>query len=120
MAAEAMKRDLGGCPDLETIAAYLDCRLVDLQRSAVTEHLSSCETCYFVFSEAAQIKQPTVAPFWKRKQVIWPKAAAALAAARARSFWCRLYPGSGTGNSVGSTSRADKVELNGHKNIEGR
>ena len=51
-----MKRDVDGCPDLEVIAAFLDRRLGDPDRAAVAGHLSSCETCYFVFSEAAQIK----------------------------------------------------------------
>jgi tetratricopeptide (TPR) repeat protein len=74
-------RDVSGCPDLETIAAYLDDRLATRDRGTVTEHLSSCESCYFVFSEATQVKRSTVVPWWKRKQVIWPTAAAALATA---------------------------------------
>jgi Flp pilus assembly protein TadD len=74
-------RDVSGCPDPETIAAYLDDRLGAEDRGTITEHLSSCESCYFVFSEATQVKQPTVVPWWKRKQVIWPTAAAALATA---------------------------------------
>ena len=81
MAAEMITRDVSGCPDLETIAAYLDDRLGTRDRSTVTEHLSSCESCYFVFSEATQVKRSTVVPWWKRKQVIWPTAAAALATA---------------------------------------
>jgi Flp pilus assembly protein TadD len=74
-------RDASGCPDLETIAAYLDDRLGARDRGTVAEHLSSCESCYFVFSEATQVARPTVVPWWKRKQVIWPTAAAALATA---------------------------------------
>jgi tetratricopeptide (TPR) repeat protein len=74
-------RDVSGCPDLETIAAYLDDRLGTRDRGTVTEHLSSCESCYFVFSEATQVKQSTIVPWWNRKQVIWPTAAAALATA---------------------------------------
>ena len=61
MAAEVMKRDLNGCPELEVIAAFLDRQLGDSDRAEVAGHLSSCETCYFVFSEAAQIK-PTATP----------------------------------------------------------
>ena len=61
-------RDASGCPDLETIAAYLDDRLAARDRGTVTEHLSSCESCYFVFSEAAEVDRPTVVPWWKRKQ----------------------------------------------------
>ena len=81
MAAEMITRDVSGCPDLETIAAYLDDRLGTRDRGTVTEHLSSCESCYFVFSEATQVNRPTVVPWWTRKQVIWPTAAAALATA---------------------------------------
>ena len=49
-----MKRVEGGCPGLETIAAYLDGRLGERERARVTEHLTSCEECYAVFSESAQ------------------------------------------------------------------
>lgn len=54
--AEAMKRDMDVCPDLETIAAYLDRRLPEQTRDAIAEHLASCEACYFVFTEAAQMR----------------------------------------------------------------
>lgn len=87
MAAEVMKRDLNGCPELEVIAAFLDRQLGDSDRAEVAGHLSTCETCYFVFSEAAQTK-PTATPvtsgatsWWQSKRVIWPAAAAGLAAA---------------------------------------
>ena len=56
VAAEAMKRDVNGCPELEVIAAFLDRRLGDADREEVAGHLSTCEACYFVFSEAAQTK----------------------------------------------------------------
>ena len=82
-----MKRDLNGCPELEVIAAFLDRQLGDSDRAEVAGHLSTCETCYFVFSEAAQTK-PTATPvtsgatsWWQSKRVIWPAAAAGLAAA---------------------------------------
>ena len=56
MAAEAMRRRSDDCPDHETIAEYLDGRLDQLDRNWMAEHLSRCETCYFVFSEAAQMR----------------------------------------------------------------
>lgn len=86
MAAEAMKFQVDGCPDLEVIAAYLDRRLAERERIAVADHLAGCEGCYFVFSEAAQIKPTVVTPmpvqrWWTRPHVVWPTAAAGLAAA---------------------------------------
>ena len=69
MAALAMKSGMNdGCPDLETIAAYVDRALPEAERARVTEHLASCETCYFVFTESVQtqvtaaVKRETVAP----------------------------------------------------------
>ncbi|MGH9176165.1 MAG: zf-HC2 domain-containing protein, partial [Vicinamibacterales bacterium] len=81
-----MRHGAGECPDLETIAAYLDGRMAEGERAAIAEHLATCETCYFVFSEAAQIKAAAPAPmpaprWWTRPRVIWPAAAAGLAAA---------------------------------------
>lgn len=92
MAAEMITRDVSGCPDLETIAAYLDDRLGTRDRGTVTEHLATCESCYFVFSEATQINRPTVLPWWKRKQVLWPTAAAALATAATVALVVSLGP----------------------------
>ena len=36
------------------IAAYLDRMLPDVQRERMAEHIASCETCCFLFTEAAQ------------------------------------------------------------------
>lgn len=36
------------------IAAYLDRMLPDAQRERIAEHIGSCETCCFLFTEAAQ------------------------------------------------------------------
>jgi CHAT domain-containing protein len=49
-----MKYPLDECPDLETLAAYLDRRLSPRDRKRVAEHVAACETCYFVLAEAAQ------------------------------------------------------------------
>jgi tetratricopeptide (TPR) repeat protein len=51
-----MRRRSDECPDLETIAEYLDGRLSEADRGWMAEHLSRCETCYFVFTEAAQMR----------------------------------------------------------------
>ncbi len=56
MAPSAMKPTVDICPDLETLAAYLDGRLTERERAAVAEHLAGCESCYFVFTEAAQTR----------------------------------------------------------------
>jgi tetratricopeptide (TPR) repeat protein len=86
VAAEVIKRDVNGCPELEVIAAFLDRRLDDTDRAEVAGHLSSCESCYFAFSEAAQIK-PVLAKvasrpsWWTNNRILWSSAAAGLAAA---------------------------------------
>src|SRR5688572_1180686 len=56
-----MKVNGGTCPSLETIGAFVDGRFKDREREVVADHLASCETCYFVFSEAARTR--VVAPF---------------------------------------------------------
>jgi tetratricopeptide (TPR) repeat protein len=104
VAAEAMRTGMEeGCPDLETIAAYLDRTLPEPERARVTEHIASCETCYFVFTESVQThvtaaitdetaapsapaavgsKQPLVFGRWS-KRAVWSAAAAAMATAAA-------------------------------------
>lgn len=57
-----MKRRPDECPDLETIAVYLDGRLADNDRARIAQHLAGCETCYFVFTEAAQVRKLEVDP----------------------------------------------------------
>ena len=54
VASEPMKVNGGTCPSLETIGAFVDGRFEDREREAIADHLASCETCYFVFSEAAR------------------------------------------------------------------
>lgn len=56
-----MKVNGGTCPSLETIGAFVDGRLMDRERETIADHLASCETCYFVFSEAARTR--VAAPF---------------------------------------------------------
>ena len=77
MAAAVIKYDLNGCLESEVIAAFLDRRLGDADRAEVAGHLSTCESCYFVFSEAAQTK-PTAkattdgnANLFRDKRVMW-------------------------------------------------
>ena len=53
---EVMKLVAVECPELETIAAYLDDRLGDRERARVTEHLADCETCYFVVAETTRMR----------------------------------------------------------------
>src|SRR5262245_54865098 len=54
VADNAMTRHADDCPDPETIGAFLEGRLSRPERARITEHLSTCEACYFAFSEAAQ------------------------------------------------------------------
>jgi tetratricopeptide (TPR) repeat protein len=95
VAAEALKPTVNECPDLETLAAYLDGRLRGRERERVTGHLAGCESCYFVFSEAAQTHvtaTPETITAWERwrawlsrPKMIWGSAAATLATAA--SIW---------------------------------
>jgi len=70
-----MKVNGGTCPSLETIGAFVDGRLMDREREMIADHLASCETCYFVFSEAARTRvvvqpQAEVVTFTPRR-VTW-------------------------------------------------
>ena len=94
-----MTHGLEGCRDIETIAAYLDGTLSDRERDAMTAHLASCETCYFLFLESAQTKpsSATVATserWWKRPVVLWPATAGlATAATVLLAFSFGILPG---------------------------
>ncbi len=88
MGAEPVTRDAGECPDLETLAAYLDGRVAEGDRARIAAHLTACESCYFVFAEAARMdtgvaREPAPPRWWARPRVLWPTAAAGLAAAAA-------------------------------------
>ena len=52
--AEVMKLVAIDCPELETIAAYLDDRLTERERTRITAHLAVCEDCYPLFVESGQ------------------------------------------------------------------
>lgn len=52
--ADQLVNSRNDCPDLELIAAYLDGRMSEGERSAVADHLGVCEDCYFVFTESAR------------------------------------------------------------------
>ena len=85
MASEPMKVNGGACPSLETIGAFLDGRFKDRERETIADHLASCETCYFVFSEAARTQagaktNSNVVSFPPRR-VTWRVAMSGLAAA---------------------------------------
>ena len=94
-----MTRDASDCPDLETLAAYLDGRLSARERADVTAHLADCADCYFVFTEAAQTHvtsravEPTrpMRSWWTRPRVMWPAVASALATAA--TIWLAVGTG---------------------------
>ena len=96
--AAVMKLVTFGCPDLETIAAYLDGRLSDRERARVTKHLADCETCYFVIIEATRVRATDAAVLneesgreqrqksrwrrlWVAKKMMWSSAAVLATAA---------------------------------------
>ena len=90
-----MKSKLDTCPDLETLAAYLDGGLNESDRVRIAEHIAGCESCYFVFTEAAQMRatgaetsehlQPPSALVatagWRSSKVLWSSAAGLAVAA---------------------------------------
>ncbi len=75
MAAEQVKLNVGSCPSLETIGAFLDGRFKDREREIVAEHLASCESCYFVFTEAARANAAREAvPVPAPQPMVWTRA----------------------------------------------
>ena len=84
-------RDVRGCPDAETLAAFIDGRLTGAERARVVEHLVDCADCYFVFSESARAAAADQAladdtassgrRWFTRPRVLWPSVAALAAAA---------------------------------------
>jgi tetratricopeptide (TPR) repeat protein len=87
-----MTRRSDDCPDHETIAEYLDGRLTENDRRRMAEHFSRCETCYFVFSEAAQMRPAATLPTQRdavvrisrrrpSPRLVWASAAGGLAVA---------------------------------------
>lgn len=66
-------------PALESIAAYLDGRLPEAERSALTAHLDSCAACYEIYTESLRFQkaeneetQRGVLPFEPRKTWLPP------------------------------------------------
>lgn len=102
MSATAMNHRADTCPDLETIAAFLDARLDERERETVAGHVAACDKCYFIFTEAsearrvaaAQPSEPVPVVWWKRRQTMW-SAAAGLAAAAALVIAVRVGPSLG-------------------------
>jgi tetratricopeptide (TPR) repeat protein len=126
--AEAMNHAVGACPDLESIAAYLDGRVTDRERARITEHLAACEDCYFVFSEAAQTH---VSPAPKRAtgprsrfaqlatpKVAWSSAGAALATAAC--VWLLVGSGVMRPRSASPELRALVAAVGNERTIEAR
>jgi uncharacterized membrane-anchored protein len=54
VAAALTRHRASRCPDLETIASYLDRRLAAVEQARVAEHIAACDTCHFVFIESVQ------------------------------------------------------------------
>ena len=87
MSAAAMNHRVDTCPDLETIAAFIDGRVDEPTRDAIAAHLTSCDACYFLLAQAADLqpaaaaKPAVVEPLWRRPAARWSAAALATAAA---------------------------------------
>jgi CHAT domain-containing protein len=108
--ADQLVNSRNDCPDLELIAAYLDGRMTEGERSAIADHLGVCEDCYFVFTESARRQSHRQAPragdvpIWRRFSI---PAAAGLATAAALVVIIQ----SGVLQRVRPSSGADVAEL---------
>jgi hypothetical protein len=60
----------GQCPSAEDLAAYIDGQLGEAESGRITEHLSSCEDCYAVYTETLrfQLDTESVLPFRETKK----------------------------------------------------
>lgn len=97
MAAGLTTWDGAVCPDSETLAAFLDNRLVESEREIMAAHLASCEACYFTFTEVARTQMMTeaddVAPaWWTRRRVMTAATALAAAASVALAIGLGVMP----------------------------
>lgn len=130
MAPSAMRTNVDVCPDLEVLGAYLEGRLSERERAEIAAHLAECETCYFVFTEAAQMRvleaavpaSPSLtgaAPqLWTAKRVLWSSAAGlAVAASLLIAVGTGIVP---IGRRESSQFRALVVAVSGQRTIEGR
>ena len=124
VAAEALTHRLDRCPDAETLAAYLDGRLSDRERTGVTAHLAECEECYALFRESAQTHledAERVVAMWTwrerlpRPKVLWPSAAVMATAA---AVW--LVVGGGVLAPRDAGLRALVAAVGTNRPIEGR
>jgi tetratricopeptide (TPR) repeat protein len=92
-----MNHRVESCPDLETIAAFIDGRLEARQRERIAAHVAGCESCYFLVAEAAHVRPASGEeavvhrPWWQRPVAKWVgtglAAAAALMLAVRVGFW---------------------------------
>lgn len=131
MAPSPVKSHVDACPDLETLAAYLDGQLTDPERARIAAHIADCETCYFVFTETAQVvpakPQPVAhdaAPatdpvkWWKTRKLLWPIAAGlAIAASLIITVGIPLRPG---GDEESAQMRALVAAVGTDRTIEAR
>jgi tetratricopeptide (TPR) repeat protein len=82
-----MNHRVDTCPDLETIAAFIDARLDEPTREAIAAHLTTCDQCYFLLAEAAHVRPEAATPipprvvWWRRPAAGWSVATIAAAAA---------------------------------------
>jgi tetratricopeptide (TPR) repeat protein len=131
MAPSAMKTHMDACPDLETLAAYLDGQLSERERTVIAGHLAECETCYFVFTEAAQtraLKAPatnnaTAEPVSAWKWLATPKIAWSSAVGLAAAACLLLAAGTGIipwRNSDSAELRALVTAVGTERTIEPR
>lgn len=129
MAAEALTHRLEGCPDAETLAAYLDGRLTQDEREHVTQHVADCDDCYFVVTEVAQM--PSTAAqlepepisvrrrWWASKTVVWSSSVGGALAAAAM-LWLAVSVGSFRSSSDSAALQALVAAVGSDRTVEAR
>ena len=90
-------RSPDACPDPETLATFLDGRLVEAERESIAVHLTTCEACYAVVVAASQTTPALLdlagpRTWYRSRRVIWG-AAAGLATAAALAIAVNLRNG---------------------------
>lgn len=84
----------GGCPDPETLAAFVDRRLEPGRRAGVADHIAGCDDCLFVVGETSAFLDDPPATVHPRPRRRWLAPAAGLLAGAALALIAIRFGGS--------------------------
>jgi anti-sigma factor ChrR (cupin superfamily) len=68
---DRLTADVRACPDLETLAAWVDGTLPPADRDRIATHAAACESCRFVLDEAARALGTTKSRRWTAALRSW-------------------------------------------------